>query len=320
MSLCNAKKKVAVIGANGFLGLSISRALCENGYSVCGIIRNSKSAYQEEYNNLKIKTLKVGNLEEIKRINLKGIKFDYIINLAARAHVTKKISLNSEKVIKSFTNIEKNIVNNFDVKNTKLIQLSTAKVKLKEKQIKISSNELVYINAKLKSEKIIQKNFKKYIILRPPLIYGPYVKANFLNLMRIIKLGIPLPFSNLNNKRSYLYIKNLVNFILEALEKDYFNNNSYYICDGNPASTKKISDLIAKNLSKKPLYFYVNKKLFKIIGVIFKKEEILNKLIGDFVIDNSKIKKDFGWCPKYNLNTGIKNTCFWYKTMFKMRN
>ena len=141
-------------------------------------------------------------------------------------------------------------MNNFDVKNTKLIQLSTAKVKLKEKQIKISSNELVYINAKLKSEKIIQKNFKKYIILRPPLIYGPYVKANFLNLMRIIKLGIPLPFSNLNNKRSYLYIKNLVNFILEALEKDYFNNNSYYICDGNPASTKKISDLIAKIYQK----------------------------------------------------------------------
>ena len=93
-----------------FLDYLSSRALCENGYSVYGIIRNSKSAYQEEYNNLKIKTLKVGNLEEIKRINLKGIKFDYIINLAARAHVTKKISLNSEKVIKSFTNIEKKIL------------------------------------------------------------------------------------------------------------------------------------------------------------------------------------------------------------------
>ena len=101
------------------------------------------------------------------------------------------------------------------------------------------------------------------------------------------------------------------------MEKDYFNNNSITFVMVL-ASTKKISDLIAKNLSKN-LYFYINKKLFKIIGVIFKKEDILNKLIGDFVIDNSKIKKDFGWSPKYNLNTGIKNTCFWYKTMFKMK-
>ena len=49
------------------------------------------------------------------------------------------------------------------------------------------------------------------------------------------------------------------------------------------------------------------------------KQNLLNKVIGDFVISNKKINKDLGWRPKYNLNSGIKNTCFWYKTMFKMR-
>ena len=99
------KKRVAVIGANGFVGLSIVRLFAKKGYSVYGIIRNNKSACQEKYNNLKIKTLKVGNLE-IKRINLKGIKFDYIINLAARAHV-KKNSTDAKKTINRLSNIKK---------------------------------------------------------------------------------------------------------------------------------------------------------------------------------------------------------------------
>ena len=54
------------------------------------------------------------------------------------------------------------------------------------------------------------------------------------------------------------------------------------------------------------------------LAKIIKKHHLLNKVMEDFVINNNKIRKDLGWTPKYNLNLGIKNTCFWYKTMFNM--
>ncbi len=314
------KKKVAIIGANGFLGLSISEALSKKGYQVYGLIRNESSSLQKIYKNLKINTIVVGNLEKIKTINLKENKFDYIINLAARAHIKKSLNLKEREAINSFTNIERNLVKNFDSKKVKLIQLSSAKVKLINKGLKISDNELTYINAKLKSENIISNNFKKYIILRPPLIYGPNVKANFLTLIKAIDLGIPLPFLNLKNLRSYLYVDNLVDLIIKVIDENKFPNNFYYICDGNAVSTKHLSDLIANYLSKKPLYFNINRKLLKFLAQIIKKQSLLNKIFGDFIVNNNKVKKDIGWSPKYNLDLGIKNTCFWYKTMFKMKN
>ena len=89
--------------------------------------------------------------------------------------------------------------------------------------------------------------------MRPPLIYGPYVKANFLALIKAIDFGLPLPFLNLENFRSYLYLENLVDLILKVIEENKFLNNFYYVCDGNAVSTKHLSDLIANHLSKKPL-------------------------------------------------------------------
>ena len=190
---------------------------------------------------------------------------------------------------------------------------------MNKKNSSISDNELVYTKAKLASEKIIKKNFKKYIILRPPLIYGPNVKANFLSLMRIVDNGLPLPFKNLANSRSYLYIENLIDLILKIIDEDKFLNKNYFISDGPYVSTKYLTDLIAKHLSKKPKYFSVNISLLRFLANILNKRSIFNKVFDDFKVNNDTIIKDIGWKPRYNLELGIKNTCFWYKTMFKIQ-
>ncbi len=316
------RKKVAIIGASGFLGIAVSKELSKKGYEVFGFIRNKQSGLNSIYKSLNIKTILVGDLETKKKIDLKGNKFNYIINLAARAHVTKNIVSKNKKenLLNKFTNIEKNLVKNFDTKNVKFIQISSAKVKLNKKNSFITDNELVYTKAKLASEKIIKKNFKKYIILRPPLIYGSNVKANFLSLLRIVDMGLPLPFKNLENSRSYLYIENLIDLILKIIREDKFLNKNYFVSDGQYVSTKYLTDLMAKNLSRKPLYFSVNINLLRFLANTFNKRSLFDKVFTDFKIDNSSISKDIGWKPRYNLELGIKNTCFWYKTMFKIRN
>ena len=76
---------------------------------------------------------------------------------------------------------------------------------------------------------------------------------------------------------------------------------------------------MAKNLSRKPLYFSVNINLLRFLANIFNKRSLFDKVFTDFKVDNSSINKDIGWKPRYNLELGIKNTCFWYKTMFKIQ-
>ena len=313
------RKKVAIIGANGFLGLAICKELSTQGYEVVGFTRSKNLEYKSLYKSLNIKTIPVGDLEIKNKIDLKDNNFNYVINLAARAHISKKLSFREANFIKRLSNVERNLVNSFDTKSVKVIQLSSAKVKLNKNNSFITDSELIYTKAKLASEKIIKNNFKKYIILRPPLVYGPNVKANFLSLMRIIDKSIPLPFGNIENSRSYLFVGNLVDLILKIIREDKFLNKHYYVSDGDYVSTKYLTNLIAKNLSKKPIYFSININFLKFLAKILNKRSLLYKVIGDFKVSNNKLMKDIGWHPKYNLEFGIKNTCFWYKTMFKIQ-
>ncbi len=313
------RKKVAIIGANGFLGLAICKELSTQGYEVVGFTRSKNLEYKSVYKSLNIKTISVGDLEIKNKIDLKDNNFNYVINLAARAHISKKLSFREANFIKRLSNVERNLVNSFDTKSVKVIQLSSAKVKLNKNNSFITDSELIYTKAKLASEKIIKNNFKKYIILRPPLVYGPNVKANFLSLMRIIDKSIPLPFGNIENSRSYLFVGNLVDLILKIIREDKFLNKHYYVSDGDYVSTKYLTNLIAKNLSKKPLYFSININFLKFLAKTLNKRSLLYKIIGDFKVSNNKLMKDIGWHPKYNLEFGIKNTCFWYKTMFKIQ-
>ena len=176
-----------------------------------------------------------------------------------------------ESFIKKLSNIEKNLVHSFDTKNVKLIQLSSAKVKLNKKNSFISDNDLVYTKAKLASEKIIKNNFKKYIILRPPLIYGPNVKANFLSLMKLVEKGIPLTFKNLENSRSYLYLENLVDckdiLVWGRSETSLMKYKSIMSENGYNVEITQNQEDIAKNCnliimttpSKEPLLQSINK-------------------------------------------------------------
>ena len=149
---------------------------------------------------------------------------------------------------------------------------------------------------------------------------GLFFLIKYVKKIKLIDKGIPLPFKNLENSRSYLYLENLVDLILKIIKEEKFLNKYYYVSDGDSVSTKYLTDLIAKYLSKKPVYFGVNKNLLKLLANVVNKKNLLHKIIGDFKVQNNNLIEDIGWYPKYNLELGIKNTCFWYKTMFKIHN
>jgi nucleoside-diphosphate-sugar epimerase len=145
-------------------------------------------------------------------------------------------------------------------------------------------------------------------IIRPPLIYGPGVKGNFLQMANIIKKGFPLPFASVNNSRSLLYIDNLVDALILCAKHPNAAGNTYLISDGEDISTPELIKAVAQSLGLKARLFNCPMPLLRILSRIIGRKEQMNRLLNSLQVDNSKIKHDLGWEPRVALREGLKKT------------
>ena len=307
------KDKIAILGASGFIGMHLCKKLVDENIKILALIRNKNSKEAKELLKMNVQVLETGNLFKKKLLSKDSSRVKYLINLAALAHINNKNLKKKLFHLKDTNNIENNIIRNFSNKNLKILHIRSAKV-----SDKIENNQTDYAIIKKKGESIIRKYYKKHIILRPPLVYGPNVKANFLILMRAIFNNLPLPFKHLSEKRSYIYIENLVDAILLIFKKNYFIGKTYEIIDNCLITNEKLVKLMANGLGKKAKLFYLNPKIIKLILIILGKRELFNKIMKDFIVTNKEFISDTGWTPPYHYSEGIKKTCLWYKRTFRM--
>lgn len=307
------KDKIAILGASGFIGTHLCKKLVEQNIKVLALIRNKNSKEAKELLKMDIQVIETGDLFEKKILSKDLTKFKYLINLAALAHINSKSFKKKLFHSNNINNIENNIIRNFSNKNLKILHISSAKV-----SDKIENNLTDYAKVKKNGESIIRKYYKKHIILRPPLVYGPNVKANFLILMKTVYHNIPLPFKKLSEKRSYMYIENLTDAILLILKKNHFIGKTYEISDNCMITNEKLVHFMANALEKKAKLFYLNPKLINLILIILRKRELFNKIMKEFIVTNEEFIADTGWKPPYHYSEGIKKTCLWYKRTFRM--
>ena len=280
---------------------------------ILALIRNKNSKEAKELLKMDVQVLETGDLFEKKLFSKDLSKIKYLINLAALAHLNSKSFKKKLFHLNNINNIENNIIRNFSNKNLKILHISSAKV-----SDKIENNLTDYARVKKNGESIIRKYYKKHIILRPPLVYGPNVKANFLILMKAVYNNIPLPFKKLSEKRSYMYIENLTDAILLILKKNHFIGKTYEISDNCMITNEKLVHFMANALGKKAKLFYLNPKLINLILIILGKRELFNKIMKEFIVTNKEFIADTGWKPPYHYSEGIKKTCLWYKRTFRM--
>ena len=304
------KDKIVVLGASGFIGMHLCKKLVKENIKILALIRNKNSKEAKELLKMDVQVLETGDLFEKKIFSKDITRVKYLINLAALAHLNSK---SFKKKLYHLNNIENNIIRNFSNKNLKILHISSAKV-----SDKIENNLTDYAIVKKNGESIIRKYYKKHIILRPPLVYGPNVKANFLILMKAIYNNIPLPFKKLSEKRSYMYIENLTDAILLVIKKNHFIGKTYEISDNCMITNEKLVHFMANALGKKPKLFYLNPKLINLMLIILGKRELFNKIMKEFIVNNKDFIEDTGWTPPYHYSEGIKKTCLWYKRTFRM--
>lgn len=174
------------------------------------------------------------------------------------------------------------------------------------------STEDPYATSKAEAEKglrlIAKETDMEVVIIRPPLVYGPGVKANFLNLMKLASTAAPLPFGAINNKRSMVYVANLADFIVQCVGHPDAANQTFLISDGRDLTLRDLLAQLRFAMGKSPRLIPVPVFLFRLAGRVLGKQDLTDRLVGDLQVDSSKAVKLLGWAPQFTVEQGIQVT------------
>ena len=137
-------------------------------------------------------------------------------------------------------------------------------------------------------------------VLRPPLVYGPGVKANFFSLMRAVARGWPLPFSLIENRRSLVYVGNVADAVVRCLASPTTIGKTYLLSDGPPVSTPQLCRALGEALGRPARLFPVAPPFLPL------------KLGGSLEVDDKRIRQELGWSPPFSFQEGLRRTAEWY--------
>ena len=146
------------------------------------------------------------------------------------------------------------------------------------------------------------------VIIRPPLVYGPGVKANFARLINLVGKGIPLPFAALDNRRSLVSIDNLVDFIICAMQHKSAAGEVFMVSDGDDISTPELIRRIAHAQGRSARLLAVPPSALQWIGKISGKSDVVERLCGNLQVDIEKARVILGWQPRYSMQECLKRT------------
>jgi UDP-glucose 4-epimerase len=155
---------------------------------------------------------------------------------------------------------------------------------------------------------LAQQTGMEVVIIRPPLVYGPGVKANFLNMMRWLHKGVPLPFASLNNRRSLVALDNLLDFIVVCLEHSAAANQIFLVSDGEDLSTAELLRRMASALGKPAHLMPMPISLLKVVAALTGRRDIAQRLCGSLQVDISKARTLLGWNPPMSMDEELSRT------------
>lgn len=305
-----------ITGANGYIGSALALELT---LTTNHIVRAS----------IRKKTIKlpsqiqvIENMEVSDNTNwtdaLRDI--DAVIHCAARVHIMKEKSQNS---ILEFKEINADGTLNLARQAASLgvkrfIFLSTIGVNGAEtinhsfKADDIPKPYSLYSESKLEAEiglkKISEETDMAIVIIRPPMVYGPNAPGNFSTLLRFMKLRIPLPLGAIKNKRSFVFIGNLVDLIIRCIEHPNAENQIFLVSDDHDISTTQLLQNVRKALKKFTLLLPVPMNILSLIARYSGNERIAQQLLSSLEIDIKKTKLLLGWKPPFNIFEALEKT------------
>jgi nucleoside-diphosphate-sugar epimerase len=302
--------KVLVTGSSGFVGKNLVETLYLKKYLVYEAFYDKEKKLIDRlrrFNNKEIETLI--DFENIKKI-------DCIIHCAAKVPNSLNKKNNLDEYRKA--NVELTLLTAKEAvkKGIKRFVYLSSLLSSNHRQTKKNSSKNFYSVSKFESEIALMEFSKQtgleVVILRPPIIYGKYVKGNFLTLLNLIYKQIPLPLKNIKVLKSYVGIENLIDLIIVCMKHPKAAGKIFPVSDGFDIEINNLVIKISKYMKKSPKLFYLPLPLIELLGYFLNKTDQLRSIIEPLKIDNVNLDKVLGWRPILSLDEGLKNTVHWY--------
>lgn len=312
--------RIAVTGASGFVGQALCNVLAKTGWTVHALTR--KLADTGIHSN--VQQMEIADIRDIQQCASAMQGCNVIVHLASRVHVMHETA---EDPLAIFREI------NVDA----TLGLARVAIKANVKRFVFLSSIKVngeatsaypfdhashpapldpYGISKMEAEQALrtlaQDSGMEIVIIRPPLVYGPRVGANFLRLMRLVALGVPLPLASINNRRSMVYLGNLVDLIRVCSTHPDAAGETFLAADGDDVSTPELMRRLAAAMGVKARLFPFPPSLLSVAARCLGKGAEADRLLWSLQVDPSHAVQRLNWRPPFTLDQGLQETANWY--------
>lgn len=302
---------VAVTGASGFVGKGLVEYLAHKGVKLTSLGRTPCSlAGKSVFFDLRKKDFYV--LDELRGA-------DILIHCAARTHVMEDLVSNPlEEYLVANTHatlrlaeqaVEAGIKRFIYLSSVKVVGESTTGLPPLYSTSPIKPED-DYGVSKARAEEglkvIAESTGMEVTIIRPPLVYGKGVKANFASLMSLAMKNLPLPLGSIQNKRSLVALQNLVDLIATCIEHENAGNKTFMVSDGVDVSTPELLNAITCAYGKKPRLIRCPPSILTFAARITGKKAIAERLLGSLQVDIEYTENELNWRPKVSMDSVLK--------------
>jgi nucleoside-diphosphate-sugar epimerase len=302
--------RVLVTGANGFIGRAlVERLLRDGGYLVRAAVRQNAGALPASAERT------AGDLHPDRdwTDSLQGI--DVVVHLAARVHFARDRAADA---LDEYRRV--NVAGTVNLARSaaaagvrRFVYVSSLKVNgeagcftERDRPAPADPYALSKHEAEVALRRIAGEQHLETVIIRPPLVYGPGVKANFAMLMRAVARGIPLPIGAVHNQRSLLGLDNLVDFIVTCLTHPAAANETFLVADGEDLSTADLVRRLAVAMGRPARVFPVPPALLRFAAFVCGRQYLARSVLGSLQADITKARTYLSWSPPVAVEAGLR--------------
>lgn len=313
--------KVLVTGATGFVGRALCSQLARRGHEV----RGSARAIARDAVPAGVTMVAVGAAGPTTDWTPAVEGVDAVVHLAGRVHILEDTAADALAEYRR-ANVEgtRSLASAaLRAGARRLVFLSSAKVHGERSvrpftELDAPHPEDAYAVSKLEAEEALKEVLAggrtEWTILRPPLVYGPGVRANFLRLLRTVARGVPLPLAGIDNRRSLIYLGNLMDAIEGCLDEEGAGGRTWLVSDGEDLSTPELVRRLARALNRPAWLVPVPVRLLRLAGALSGKAGAVDRLVDSLQVDATAIRSALHWKPRYSVDQGLLETALWFRT------
>jgi nucleoside-diphosphate-sugar epimerase len=307
--------RILVTGASGFVGSSLCNQLCECGIPFFSAVRKKRTQSDFE----------IGNLTDEIDWSKALLGCNAVIHLAARVHMMNDKSSNPLAIFRA-VNVDATL------NLAKQAALSGVHRFVFVSSVKVNGEETApnnpftvfdqpaptdpYGQSKLEAEialrELSQATGLEVVIIRPPLVYGPGVRANFLKLMQLVQIGVPLPLGAIHTRRSMVSLDNLIDLLIICTHHPAAAGQTFMVSDDYDVSISELLHMLGNAMGKRSLLLPIPAKVIAGAAALVGKSAVARRLLRSLQVDINHTKLTLGWKPVVSMQESVNKTVAYF--------